>query len=463
MLRRAALATHRTVVRTPRAAYSSAQSTPMDYMEREEKVGSVNYRPVPVVLSKGSGISVWDVQGTEYMDFLAGYSAVNQGHCHPRLVEAVQKQCSELTLVSRAFYTDQFADYAELMTKTLGYDRILPMNTGVETGETALKLARIWAYEVKGVQEDQALMIYPENNFWGRTLAAISSSSDPLSYNNFGPLLPGYLSVPYNDLDALEKCLEQHGPRVAGFMTEPIQGEAGVIVPDDGYLAKAHALCKKHQVLMIADEVQTGLGRTGKMLACDWDPVRPDVLLLGKALSGGMMPVSAILANDDVMLNLQPGQHGSTYGGNPLACSVAAEAIRVLIDERMAENAQLRGEQLRAGLQELVQSLPEGAVTEVRGRGLLNAIEFSPDACDAQGQPLSGSDICYELKDAAVRHGAKRGILAKPTHGHIIRLAPPLLITEEQVSEALETFSSVLTNAFAGKNRLPDAERTRFH
>ena len=424
------------------------------FIEADELYGSHNYHPLPVVLSRGKGVFVWDVENMRYLDFLAGYSAVNQGHCHDRLVNVMKQQCERLTLVSRAFHSDQFAPYAELMTTTFGYDRILPMNTGVETGETALKLSRRWAYDIKGVPKNQALMIYPAGNFWGRTLAAISSSSDSESYGGFGPLLPGYLSVPYNDLNALSKCLDEYGHRVAAFMVEPIQGEAGVIVPTDGYLRGVKDLCKKHQVLLVADEVQTGLARTGKMIACDWDNIKPDILLLGKALSGGMLPVSAILANDEVMLTIKPGQHGSTYGGNPLACAVAAEALRVIIDERMAENAQVRGEEVRAALSRLGSSLPVGTVKDIRGRGLLNAIEFKSNMIDEKGRPLSAYDICIELKDAQKRHGTNMGLLCKQTHHNTIRLAPPLIIEKETMKEAMEIFGHVVTECLAGRNRL---------
>jgi ornithine--oxo-acid transaminase len=427
--------------------------TSADYIAGDDLYGSHNYHPLPVVLCRGKGVNVFDVEGRRYLDFLAGYSAVNQGHCHERLVKVMQQQCEQLTLVSRAFHSNQFAPYAELMTKTFGYDRVLPMNTGVETGETALKLCRRWAYDVKGVKNNEALMIYPAGNFWGRTLAAISSSSDKESFGGFGPLLPGYLSIPYNDLKALEKCLEEYGHRVAAYMAEPIQGEAGVIVPSPGYLRGVRELCNKHNVLLVADEVQTGLARTGKMLACDWEDVKPDILLLGKALSGGMLPVSAILANSDIMLTIKPGQHGSTYGGNPLACAVASEAIKVIIDERMAENAQARGEEVRAALSKLATTLTAGTIRDVRGRGLLNAIEFKPNMVDDKGRPLSAYDICIELKDAQVRHGAQVGLLCKPTHEHTIRLAPPLIITKEMLQEALEIFSFVVQESLAGRNR----------
>jgi len=423
-------------------------------VDLEAKFGSTNYAPLPVMLERGSGVHVYDVDGVEYFDFLSGYSAVNQGHAHPRLVAAMRAQAGRLTLVSRAFHSSNFGPYAEFLCSTLGYDRVLPMNTGVETGETALKLARRWAHDVKGVPANASLMLYPAGNFWGRTLAAISSSDDPDSTGGFGPLLPGYAKVPYNDVPALEAFLDAHGARTAGFMVEPVQGEAGVVVPDDGYLAAAARLCRKHRVLLIADEVQTGLGRTGRLLGVDHDGVKPDILLLGKALSGGMMPVSAVLASSEVILTIKPGQHGSTFGGNPLACAVAREALAVVLEERLPENAAARGEEARAALRALAAALP-GVVEGARGRGLLNALIMRPGAVDARGQPLTAWDVCLALKDAAgARHGARRGLLAKPTHGHIIRFAPPLVITAEQHAEALATITLVVTEMAAG-NREP--------
>jgi ornithine--oxo-acid transaminase len=368
----------------------------------------------------------------------------------------MQQQCSRLTLVSRAFHSDRFGPYAEELCETMGYDRVLPMNTGVETGETALKLARRWAYDVKGVLENQALMLFAKGNFWGRTLAAISSSDDPSSTGGFGPLLPGYLSVPYNDLAALEAALQQHGPRLAAFMVEPIQGEAGVVVPDEGYLARAQALCRAHNVLLIADEVQTGLGRTGKLLCSDWDSVRPDILLLGKALSGGMLPVSAVLSSHAIMSCIKAGQHGSTYGGNPLACAVAQEALRVTVQEALPENAQARGTELRAALSSLAADFPGifvPAAQAVRGKGLLNALLCRQDAQDAMGRSLSAWQLCLAFKDAGRLYGLPQGLLAKPTHNTIIRLAPPLVISQQQTRELVHIMATVLERVAAGDRR----------
>lgn len=368
-----------------------------------------------------------------------------QGHCHPRLVAAMTRQASRLTLTSRAFYSDQLGEYESFITGVLGYDRVLPMNTGVEAGETALKLARRWAYDVKGVPKDGALMLFAHGNFWGRTLSAVSTSDDPDSYGGFGPLLPGVMKVPYNDIPALERVLEAHGPRLAGFMVEPIQGEAGVVVPNDGYLAAVAALCKKHRVLLIADEVQTGLGRTGRMLACDYDGVKPDILVLGKALSGGMMPVSAVLASDEIMLTIKPGQHGSTYGGNPLACAVAMEAVKVLTEEGLVENAYTRGQEMRAALARFQADFPT-IVESSRGKGLLNALVVKPGAAStATGKSISAWDVCMGLKDAKGKHGAAMGLLAKPTQKHVIRLAPPLVLTKDQLASAVEVMHTVLT------------------
>jgi ornithine--oxo-acid transaminase len=386
---------------------------------------------------------------TPQFDFLSGYSALNMGHCHPALVATMQEQCATLTLVSRAFYSDKFAPFAEYLLSVMGYDRMLPMNTGVEAGESAMKLARRWAYRVKGVPDGQALMLFAHGNFWGRTLGAISSSDDPESTADFGPLLPGYLKVPYDDLGGLEAMLEQHGHRLAAFMVEPVQGEAGVVVPQPGYLAAAQALCKKHNVLLIADEVQTGLGRTGKMLCSDWDGVKPDILLLGKALSGGMMPVSAVLFKEALAEVFTPGSHGSTFGGNPLACAVAHRSVRVIVEEKLAEAARVRGEQARSALRGLVEAHPD-VVKSVRGRGLLNAVVMSEDARDKAGRPLSAWDVCVGLRDAGVKYGAPAGLLAKPTHGNIIRFAPPLIISEEQHALALETVRHVVGELVAG-------------
>jgi ornithine--oxo-acid transaminase len=400
------------------------QLSSAEAMELENRYGAHNYHPIPVVLDKGEGIFVWDTEGKKYYDFLSAYSAVNQGHCHPRIVNALINQARKLTLTSRAFYNSRLGEYEAYITQYFGYDKVLPMNTGVEGGETALKLARKWGYTVKGIPENQARMVFVEGNFWGRTLAAISSSTDSSSTSGFGPFLPGYDIIPYNDTDALNKALSN--PNVAGFMFEPIQGEAGVVVPDEGYLKKARELCTKHRVLMIADEVQTGLCRTGKMLACDHESVRPDILVLGKALSGGMMPVAAILADDEVMLVIKPGEHGSTYGGNPLACVVAMEALQILKDERLAENADKMGEVLRAELR----ALNSPMIQTIRGKGLLNAIVID------ESKGASAWDLCIKMKDL--------GLLAKPTHGNIIRFAPPLTINEEQIKDCVQIIGKAL-------------------
>jgi len=394
----------------------------------EDQYGAHNYHPLPVVLSKGSGVMVWDVEGKKYYDFLSAYSAVNQGHCHPRIIKALTDQASRLTLTSRAFHNDVLGIYEQYITQLLGYDKVLPMNTGVEGGETALKLCRKWGYQVKGIAENQAKILFVTGNFWGRTLAAISSSSDPSSFKGFGPYMPGYELIPYNDLEALETAVQD--PTVAGFMVEPIQGEAGVVVPDSGYLKSAYELCKKHKVLFIADEVQTGLGRTGKMLCSDYESVRPDILILGKALSGGVFPVSAVLCDDEVMLTIRPGEHGSTYGGNPLACAVAMEALKVLVEEELAQKAVVLGEQFRKSMQQLVDTYPQ-LIRLVRGKGLLNAlvINDTPESDTAW-------KICLALKD--------NGLLAKPTHGNIIRFAPPLVITPEQLEESCDIISQVV-------------------
>ena len=386
-------------------------------IELEEKHGAHNYHPIPVVITRGEGVYLWDVEGQRYFDFLSAYSAVNQGHCHPRIVQAMIDQASRLTLTSRAFPNDILGEYEAFMTQLFGYDKLLPMNTGVEGGETAVKLARRWAYDVKGVEKNKAKILFVEGNFWGRTLSAISTSTDPSSFEGFGPFMPGFELIPYNDLSALEKALED--PNIAALMLEPIQGEAGVVVPEEGYLKKAFDLCKSKNVLFIADEVQTGIARTGKMLACDHEGVRPDILILGKALSGGLLPVSAVFADDEIMLTIKPGEHGSTYGGNPLACKVAMEAMQVVLDEKLADNAQYLGEILRTELRKI----KSDRVTEVRGKGLLNAIVIKEkDGIDAW-------DVCMKLKE--------NGLLAKPTHGDIIRFAPPLVITEEQLMECV--------------------------
>lgn len=383
----------------------------------EDRYNAHNYHPIPVVLERGQGVYVWDVDGKQYYDFLSAYSAVNQGHCHPRIVRALTEQAQKLTLTSRAFYNNRLGPYAEFLTRFFGYDRMLPMNTGVEAGETAVKLARHWAYRVKGVPENQAKMVFVRGNFWGRTLAAISSSTDPSSYRDFGPFMPGYIIIPYNDLAALEQALQD--PTVAGFMFEPIQGEAGVVVPDDNYIPGVRELCTRYNVLMIADEVQTGLGRTGRMLCCDHFSVKPDILVLGKALSGGVMPVSAVLSSDEVMLTLKPGEHGSTFGGNPLACAVAMEALQVLRDENLPENADRQGRVFRQRMVALVEQRPD-LLCLVRGKGLLNAIVIN-DTKDSR----TAWDLCLKL--------AENGLLAKPTHGNIIRFAPPLIISDAQM------------------------------
>ncbi len=388
------------------------------YLELEEHFGAHNYHPIPVVLERGEGVFVYDVDGNRYYDFLSGYSAVNQGHCHPRIINALVEQAQKLTLTSRAFHSNLLGEYAKFITEYFGYEKVLPMNTGVEGGETAIKLARRWGYDKKGIAENEAKIVFAKGNFWGRTLAAISSSTDPSSYFHFGPYMPGFELVEYNNLPELEKALQDKN--VAAFMVEPIQGEAGVVVPDDGYLQGVRQLCDKYNVLFIADEIQTGLCRTGKMLACDHEQVRPDILILGKALSGGTMPVSAVLCDDYIMLNIKPGEHGSTYGGNPLACAVAMEALKVLKDEKMADNAEALGQLMRSELEKL--NNPHVAL--VRGKGLLNAVVIK------HSNPEAAWDFCMELKN--------NGLLAKPTHGDKIRFAPPLCITEAQIMESIE-------------------------
>ncbi|MCU0361018.1 MAG: ornithine--oxo-acid transaminase [Bacteroidia bacterium] len=395
-------------------------------IDLEDKYGAHNYHPIPVVLERGEGVYVWDVEGKRYYDFLAAYSAVNQGHCHPRIIKALTEQAKKLTLTSRAFYNSILGEYEKYITSYFGYDKVLPMNTGVEGGETALKLARRWAYDVKGVPENKAKLVFAKGNFWGRTLAAISSSNDPSSYKGFGPFMTGYELVDYNDLKALEAAIKD--PNTAAFMVEPIQGEAGVVVPDEGYLKGVRDLCTKYKVLFIADEVQTGLARTGKMLACDHEQVKPDILILGKALSGGTMPVSAVLANDEVMLTIKPGEHGSTYGGNPLACAVSIEALKVLKDEKLAENAEELGQYFRAEMKKLQSECD--VISAVRGKGLLNAIVIK----EKNGK--SAWEVCVQF--------AEQGLLAKPTHGDIIRFAPPLVITKEQLKECINIIRKVI-------------------
>ncbi len=390
----------------------------------EDQFGAHNYHPLPVVLDRGEGVFVWDVDGKRYYDFLSAYSAVNQGHCHPKIISALVEQASKLTLTSRAFHNDCLGEYEKYVTSYFGYNKVLPMNTGVEAVETAVKLARRWGYRVKGIPDNQAKIVFVEGNFHGRTISAISASTDPDSYGGFGPYVPGYVIVPFNDLAALDQALSD--PHVAGFVFEPMQGEAGVLVPSDGYLTEVRNLCNKHRVLMIADEVQTGLARTGKMLACDHENVRPDVLILGKALSGGVLPVSAVLADDEIMLTIKPGEHGSTYGGNPLACKVAIAALQVLKEEKMAENAARLGEILRRELK----AINNSRVTMVRGKGLLNAIVIEPR------NGTTAWDVCMLLKE--------NGLLAKPTHGDIIRFAPPLCMTETQLLECVAIIRDTL-------------------
>lgn len=394
------------------------------YLDLEEQYGAHNYHPLPVVLQKGEGVFVWDVDGKRYYDFLSGYSAVNQGHCHPKIIAAFMLQAQQLTLTSRAFYNDALGEYAAFITKYFGYDKVLPMNTGVEAVETAIKLCRRWGYTVKGIPENKATIIVCGENFHGRTSTVISFSTDPSSRSKFGPYMPGFTVIPYNDLPALEKAL--HDPNVAGFLVEPIQGEAGVVVPDEGYLSRAKQYCEAANVLFMADEIQTGLCRTGKMLACDHENVQPDILILGKALSGGTVPVSAVLANDAVMLTIKPGEHGSTYGGNPLACRVAIESLRVLKEENMAANANAMGELLRKELQ----ALQSPFIAVVRGKGLLNAIVI--DHTDKN----AAWNLCLSLKD--------NGLLAKPTHGDKIRFAPPLVINKEQIFECVQIIKKSL-------------------
>lgn len=396
-----------------------------DYLiELEAKHGAHNYHPLPVVLERGRGVYVWDVEGKRYYDFLSAYSAVNQGHCHPLITDVLRKQAEKLTLTSRAFYNNVLGEYEKYITEYFGYDKVLPMNTGVEAVETAIKLARKWAYEVKGIKENKAKIIVPENNFHGRTILAISASTDPSSYSGFGPFVPNFVKIPYNDLSALAKALEDK--EVAAFLVEPIQGEAGVVVPDEGYLAKAKYLCESAGVLFIADEVQTGLARTGKLLACDWEEVRPDILILGKALSGGTLPVSAVLADNPVMLTIKPGEHGSTYGGNPLACKVAMAALQVIKDDNLVYNAFYLGKYFRQELNKIKHPLIE----QIRGKGLLNAIVLHP------GDKDLGWNLCLRLME--------NGLLAKPTHDHIVRLAPPLCITKEQMDDCVEIITTTL-------------------
>ena len=400
------------------------------YIAMEERYGAHNYHPLPVVLKKGKGIYVWDVEGKKYFDFLSAYSAVNQGHCHPRIVKALKDQTNKLCLTSRAFYNEAFCEYEKFMHSYFGYDKVLPMNTGAEGVETALKLARRWGVVKKGIPNDKVKIICCEGNFHGRTVTVITMSNDPDSYANYGPLTPGFIRIPYNDSEALAKALKEHGKEVAAFIAEPIQGEAGVFVPDDGYLKKCFDLCHEHNVLFIADEVQTGIARTGKMLCSEHDGIRPDIVILGKALGGGVLPVSACLADDDIMLNVKPGEHGSTFGGFPLAARVAVEALKVVKDEKLVQNAEKMGKLFRKEIEKINSPF----IVQVRGRGLLNAIVTKP----VEGK--TAWDICLKLRD--------NGLLAKPTHDHIIRFAPPLCITKEELMEAIAIIKKTFEQMF---------------
>ena len=398
-----------------------------NFIDLEYNYGAHNYKPIPVVLSKGEGVYLWDVDGKKYFDFLSAYSAVNQGHCHPEILKVLNSQANKLTLTSRAFYNDVLGVYEKYITNLFKYDKVLPMNTGVEGGETAIKLARKWGYLKKKIPHNKARIVFANGNFWGRTLAAISSSDDPSSYKDFGPYMPGYDIIPYNDLISLEEKLKNHN--TAAFMIEPIQGEAGVIVPDEGYLSSVRSLCSKHNVLLIIDEVQTGLGRTGKMLASDYEKVRADILILGKALSGGVLPASAVLANNEIMLCIKPGEHGSTFGGNPLASSVCMAALKVIVDENLCINSYLLGEKFRSSLKSYIDK--SSIVLSIRGKGLLNAIEI-----DNNKKIDLAWEICLKLKEKC--------LLAKPTHGNIIRFAPPLVITEEELDKCIQIITSTL-------------------
>ena len=391
---------------------------PEDYMTREGKYGAHNYHPLPVVLQKGEGVFVWDVEGKRYFDFLSGYSALSQGHCHPKIIRALKEQSDKLTLVSRAFYSDVLGEYMEFVCNYFGYDKLLPMNTGAEAVETALKLARRWGYRVKGVAPECAKIVVCSENFHGRTITIVSMSTDPSSYLDFGPYTPGFIKIQYNDVEALKEALDD--PDVVGFLVEPIQGEAGVVVPDEGYLRACYDLCHARNVLFIADEIQTGIGRTGKLLACDYENVHPDILILGKALSGGVTPVSAVLSNDEIMLTIAPGEHGSTYGGNPLAASVGVAALEVVRDEHLSEKAYAMGELFRSEIKKINNPM----IKNVRGKGLLNAVVTEP-----HGGKVAW-DICLTLKE--------NGLIAKPTHDHIIRFTPPLVITKKQMTEAVD-------------------------
>jgi ornithine--oxo-acid transaminase len=420
---------------TPNLEHMSTDSSVLSthvqrFIEREEKYGAHNYHPLPVVLERGEGIFLWDVEQKRYFDFLSAYSAVSQGHCHPRIVGALATQAGKLTLTSRAFYNDRLGPCEQFLCEYFGYDKALLMNSGVEAGETALKLTRKWAYLRKGIEENKAVILFAKGNFWGRTVAAISASTDPQSKHDYGPYLPGLEIIPYDNLNALEEKFKEN-PNIAGFMVEPIQGEAGVIVPGEGYLAGVRRLCTQYNVLWIADEVQTGIGRTGRRIACDWENVRPDILVLGKALSGGILPASAALANDEIMLTIKPGEHGSTFGGNPLACAVVTEALQVVIDEQLADNALRMGALFRERMNDLQQRTE--LISEVRGKGLLNALEINATE-DSQLAEI----LCLRLMDA--------GLLCKPTHGNKIRFAPPLVINESQMNEACD----LIENVFVG-------------
>ncbi len=398
--------------------------TSQDYIDLEDKYGAHNYHPLPVVLNRGEGVYVWDVEGKRYFDFLSAYSAVNQGHSHPKIIKALIDQAKKISLTSRAFFNDALGEYEKYVTEYFGYDKVLPMNTGAEGVETAMKLVRKWGYKVKGIEKNKAKIIFAKDNFHGRTISVISASNDPEATNDFGPFTPGIISIPYNNLHALAKELEDKN--VVAFIVEPIQGEAGVVVPDEGYLAKAYQMCKDHNVLFVADEIQTGIARTGRMLAVDYEGIKPDVLILGKALSGGAYPVSAVLADDDIMLTIKPGEHGSTYGGNPVAAKVAIAALKVVKDEKLTENAFKMGKILRRELK----NIDSGMITKVRGKGLLNAIVIKPK------NGKEAWDVCLKLKE--------NGLLAKPTHGDIIRFAPPLVINEQQLMECVDIIKKTI-------------------
>ncbi len=395
-------------------------------MRLEETYGAHNYHPLPVVIAKGEGAKVWDPEGKEYFDFLSAYSAVNQGHCHPHIINALIDQAKVLTLTSRAFFNNKLGEYEKFITEFFGYEMVLPMNTGAEAVETAMKLCRKWGYEKKGIAPDQAILLFAEENFHGRTISIVSASTDPDCRVNFGPFVPNIEKIPYNNSDALEAFLAEKGESVAAFIVEPIQGEAGVFVPDEGYLTKCFEICKKYNVLFVADEVQTGIARTGKMLACDWEEVRPDVVILGKAVSGGVLPVSAVLADKEIMMVIKPGQHGSTFGGFPLACTVAKAALEVITNENLVERADDLGKKFRAAMEAIDSPL----ITKVRGKGLLNAVIIKPR------NGVEAWDVCVKMKE--------NGLLAKPTHQHIIRFAPPLVITDDQLNEAISIIKETI-------------------